>query len=220
MISPWTIRNAVQLHTFIPISDETGITLAGTYNPRSANDPHLPFKWHLFSHVRALHYLAPRSNSETEPQLSHQLTSEAFSYITAHPLAPIAASFDNTLRMFELEGTYAWQASTAALNIHDPWPSIGVYSFYVLCLVAIAGLFTRRVRRAPWWLWLIPILWWISVVPINVETPRFREPIDPFFVLLAACAVATAVDWLWLRGTPVRGRRRATELAPDKAELV
>jgi hypothetical protein len=219
-IAPWTIRNAVELHSFVPISDETGITLAGTYNPRSAHDPQLPYKWHLFSHVKSLHYLAPLSNDETEPQLSSQLTSEALDYIKAHPLAPVEASFDNTLRMFELEGTFAWRASTSALNIHEPWPTIGVYSFYLLCLLAIAGLFTREVRRAPWWLWLMPVLWWLTIVPINVETPRFREPLDPFLVLLAGCALSAAVSRLRLGRAPVRRRRRPAELARDQAQLV
>ena len=219
-ILPWTIRNAVELHSFVPISDETGITLVGTYNPRSANDPQVPFKWHLFSHVAQLRHFARRSNYETEPQLSNQLTSAALSYIGAHPLAPIEATFDNTLRMFELEGTFAWRASTSALNIHEPWPTIGVYSFYLICLLAIAGLFTREARRAPWWLWLMPVLWWLSTVPINVETPRFREPIDPFFVLLAGCALSAAVSRLLLGGSPVRGRGRPPELSRDQAQLV
>jgi 4-amino-4-deoxy-L-arabinose transferase-like glycosyltransferase len=219
-IAPWTIRNAVELHSFVPISDETGITLAGTYNPRSAHDPQLPFKWHLFSHVTSLHYLAPLSNLETEPQLSSQLTSEALNYIQSHPLAPIQASFDNTLRMLELEGTFAWRASTAALNIHPPWDTIGVYSFYALGLIAIAGLFTREVRRAPWWLWLMPVLWWLTIVPVNVETPRFREPLDPFLILLAACAVTAAARRLGLSRPPVGRRGSPTELTRDQAQLV
>ena len=70
----------------------------------------------------------------------------------------------------------------------------------------------------------MPILWWLSIVPVNVETPRFREPIDPFFILLAACAIATVVAGLagrsGLGGTPVRRRRRAPELAGDGAQLV
>ena len=209
-IAPWTIRNAVELHSFVPISDETGITLAGTYNPLSAGDPQLAYKWHLFSHVPQLHHFARRSNYETEPQLSSQLTTAALDYIKAHPLAPIEASFDNTLRMLELEGTFAWRASTSALNIRDPWPAIGVYSFYALCLLAIAGLFTRAVRRAPWWLWLMPVLWWLTIVPINVETPRFREPIDPFLILLAGCALSAAVARLvQLSGSSAWNRRVA-----------
>src|SRR5262249_29756983 len=36
MIAPWTIRNANELHHFVPVSTETGITLVGTYNATSA----------------------------------------------------------------------------------------------------------------------------------------------------------------------------------------
>ncbi len=219
-IVPWTIRNVTELHAFVPISDETGITLAGTYNPRSANDPQVPFKWHLFSHVAQLHHFARASNYETEPQLSSQLTTAALDYIKAHPLAPIAAGLNNTLRMLELEGTFAWRASTAALNIHPPWDTIGVYSFYALALLAIAGLFTRVVRRAPWWLWLMPVLWWLTIVPVNVETPRFREPLDPFLILLAGCAVSAAVSRLGLGRAPVRRGGSPTELTRDQAQLV
>ncbi len=62
----------------------------------------------------------------------------------------------------------------------------------------------------------------LSVVFINVETPRFREPIEPFLVLLAACAVTTAGAAVRsvLRGAPVRGGGRAPELAGGHAERV
>jgi 4-amino-4-deoxy-L-arabinose transferase-like glycosyltransferase len=223
VIAPWTIRNAVELHHFVPIADETGITLAGTYNPVSAND-RVPYKWHLFSHVATLHYLAHQSNGDTEVQLSDRLEAQALDYIKAHPLSPLEASFDNTLRMFELEGTYAWHASAAAVSIPVSVAKIGVISFYVLCLLALAGAFTRPARRAPRWLWAMPLLWWISIAPVNVETPRFREPIDPFFLMLAACAVAAALGrlggLLGLGGAPVRRRRRPPQLARDEAELV
>ena len=39
---------------------------------------------------------------------------------------------------------------------------------------------------------MAPVLYAVSIVFVNVETPRFREPIDPFLILLAACAVVTA----------------------------
>ena len=28
---------------------------------------------------------------------------------------------------------------------------------------------------------------WLSAVAINMETPRFREPVEPYLILLAAC---------------------------------
>ncbi|HTW12975.1 MAG TPA: hypothetical protein VME01_09540, partial [Solirubrobacteraceae bacterium] len=69
---------------------------------------------------------------------------------------------------------------------------LGIYSLWLLLLVAIGGLATREVREVPRWLWGVPVVMWVTVVLINAETPRFREPIDPFFVLLAAAALSAA----------------------------
>jgi hypothetical protein len=206
-ISPWTIRNAVELHAFIPVADETGITLLGTYNASSANDPELAYKWHLFSNLPEFSRLATTTSRYSENALNGKLTGLALDYISAHPLAPIEVAFDNTRRMLELEGTYAWHASARAVGLTPRVAEFGVGAFYLLAIAALIGAFTPRARRGPWWLWAMPVLWWLSIVPVNVETPRFREPIDAFVVLLAACAIGSLIDRLGLGGAPV-GRRR------------
>jgi hypothetical protein len=99
----------------------------------------------------------------------------------------------------------------------------GVVAFWILALLALAGLITRSVREAPRWLWGIPILLALSTVLVNMETPRFREPVDPFLILLAACAVMAVVRRLGpdrarssgLGGAPVWRRRRAARMAGD-----
>src|SRR5204862_472046 len=35
VVAPWAVRNAIELHAFVPVSTETGNTLAGTYNDAS-----------------------------------------------------------------------------------------------------------------------------------------------------------------------------------------
>jgi hypothetical protein len=57
--------------------------------------------------------------------------------------------------------------------------------------LAIAGMFTRAARRIPKVLWLIPFLLWLSEAPITTGTPRFRAVLDPFFILLAGCALVS-----------------------------
>jgi hypothetical protein len=221
MIAPWTVRNAVELHHFVPVSTETGITLVGTYNATSAAAEPLHYKWDLFLKMPEFKALAKNASHYDEVGLSSVLQTRALNYIRAHPLSPLDVGFHNTLRMFELEGSYAWHASYAAISLPARAAGIGVVSFWVLLVFAIAGLFTPVRREAPRWLWAFPVLYWLSVTFINLETPRFREPIDPFLVLLAACAVATAAHrLLGLSGAPVRSRRRTSELAGDHAELV
>ncbi|HLY50236.1 MAG TPA: glycosyltransferase family 39 protein [Solirubrobacteraceae bacterium] len=192
-VAPWTIRNAVELHRFVPVSDETGITLVGTYNPASAANPRVPYKWRIYYGIPGERGLIRRSSHLSEPALGAELQSQALRYIGKHPLSPLAVIYDNSRRLLELEGTYAWHASARAMGIDANTASIGVFSFWALTALALAGALTRAARAAPRWLWATPVLLWLSVALINAETPRFREPVDPFLILLAACGLAAAL---------------------------
>jgi hypothetical protein len=59
------------------------------------------------------------------------------------------------------------------------------------------------------------------VVLVNVETPRFRAPVDPFLVLLASAGLATAAGPLTrrLRRAPVVAEAR-DPVAAGPAQLV
>jgi 4-amino-4-deoxy-L-arabinose transferase-like glycosyltransferase len=221
-ILPWTIRNAEVMHRFIPVSDETGITLVGTYNPASAANPVVPYKWRLFFAIPGERPLILQANHLTEPQLGDKLQHQALHYISQHPSAPLQAGFHNTLRLFELEGTYAWQAAAAGISLPLGTARIGVVSCWLLCLFALAGAFSRAVRTAPKWVWAVPLLLTLSVVLVNVETPRFRAPIDPFLILLAAAGLSTAAAAVSARlGDRAPVRREAGDAVTTRpAELV
>ena len=212
-ILPWTIRNAVEMHSFIPVSDETGITLVGTYNVASAHDPQVPYKWRIFYGIPGERTLIRESPHLTEPQIGAKLQSQALNYISKHPFSPLVVAYHNTLRMFELEGTFAWIASASAISLTTPVARLGVISFWVLCLLALGGLATRLGRSAPGWVWIIPVLLALSVILVNVETPRFREPVDPFLVLLASAGLATVVE-------RVRGRLRRAPVVGETGHPV
>jgi 4-amino-4-deoxy-L-arabinose transferase-like glycosyltransferase len=220
-IAPWTIRNAVELHRFIPVSDETGITLVGTYNGASAAYHPLPYKWRLYYGIPGERPLIRQAKRLTEPALSDRLQSQALNYIGDHPFSPLEVAYRNSLRLLELKGSFAWSASAAAIDLPRQTAQIGVISFWVLCLLALAGAFMRAARGAPVWLWAIPALLWLSVAFVNGETPRFREPVDPFLILLAACALAAAVRRATrpLLRAPVGSERRAP-VAARPAQLV
>jgi hypothetical protein len=190
-IAPWTIRNAVVLHRFIPVSDEMGITLAGTYNPSSAADHQIPYRWTYYGHVPAYASIARASLHLTEPALSDRLVTSTLHYIGHHPVAPAQAAYHNLRRLLELEGSSAWRISGASIGLSGATTRIGVYAFWMVGALAAVGLFTRRARRAPEWLWATPILLALSVILVNAETPRFRSPIDPYLIMLAACALVS-----------------------------
>jgi 4-amino-4-deoxy-L-arabinose transferase-like glycosyltransferase len=192
-VTPWLVRDAVVLHHFVPISSEAGITLAGTYNATSAaSDP--PYRWLYYAQIPSLRGLQRDAHKMTELQLDEKLEHRALAYIAHNPFAPLSAAFHNTLRLLELEGSSAWRISSASVGIDLGLAHLGVDSFWLLLGVAFAGLLTRPVRRtlgsAPRWIWGVPLAMWLTVVLVNAETPRFREPLDPFLILLAAVAVA------------------------------
>lgn len=205
-VLPWTLRNASELHRLIPVSDETGITLVGTYNAASAANPVVPWKWRIFAAIPGERRRTGDTRRMSEPQLDSRLESQALDYVASHPAAPLATAFHNTLRLLELEGTFAWKASAAAQGLSTATARTGVIAFWILAALALAGCLTRRLRRAPGWLWAVPGLLALSVVLVNVETPRFREPVEPFLVLGAACALS------WLVELP---RRRIRPPAPS-----
>jgi hypothetical protein len=207
------------MHHFIPVSDESGITLVGTYNPDSAAFSKLPYKWRFFWKISEDQQLRRHVGRYTEVQLSNKLEHQALTYISAHPSAPLSVALRNTLRMFELEGTYAWHASAEAEGIPVSNAGVGVVAFWLVCALALIGIATHAARDAPRWIWFVPLLFALSIVFVNVETPRFREPIDPFLLMLAACALGAGLRRLRLRGAPVRRRRRAERVASD-SELV
>ena len=218
-IAPWTIRNAIELHHFVPVSDETGITLVGTYNPASAASRPLPYKWRFFWNIPQDARLRATAGRYSEVELGDKLESQATRYIGAHPLSPLQVGYQNTLRLFELEGAYAWHASALAIGMPVSAAHTGVVAFWVLCLLALAGLATAAGRGAPRWILAIPLLYALSIVFVNTETPRFREPIDPFLILLAGCAVASGLRRLGLRRAPVGRGRRPSRLTGD-AKLI
>jgi 4-amino-4-deoxy-L-arabinose transferase-like glycosyltransferase len=205
-ILPWTVRNAVELHSFVPISDEAGMTLVGTYNAASAHNPQLPYKWRYFAAIPGEHHLFRAARQMTETALMSRLQHQALDYIGAHPTALLSAGADNLLRMLELEGSYAWRASALAIGLDPATAHAGVIGFWVIALLALLGLLAPEVRRAPRWLWAVPILLTLSIVLVNVETPRFREPIEPFLILLAACLLGRLPTRAWrLRRRRPRG---------------
>jgi 4-amino-4-deoxy-L-arabinose transferase-like glycosyltransferase len=205
-VAPWTIRNALVMHRFIPVSDETGITLVGTYNVASAANRSVPYKWRIFYAIPGERPLIHRESHLTEPEIGAKLQSQALHYIAKHPFSPFVVAFHNTLRLLELEGTFAWHAAAAAQSIPTDDAGVGVVSFWILCLLALGGAFSKAVRAAPKWVWVVPLLLAVSVVLVNVETPRFRAPVDPFLVLLASAALARAAGWV--------GRRLLGDRAP------
>ena len=53
VVAPWTIRNAVELRAFVPVTTQFGSALAGTYNDEARTDRENPASWRTVRGVKA-----------------------------------------------------------------------------------------------------------------------------------------------------------------------
>jgi 4-amino-4-deoxy-L-arabinose transferase-like glycosyltransferase len=191
-ITPWTVRNARELHAFVPISTQFGSALAGTYNDAARADTQNPAAWQGIRHVPDYAYLFNRVGETNEAVLERELRAASLRYIRKHPTYVAEVGWWNTRRMLDLAGRKRSRATAATITIDHYWADRGILCFWIFAALALAGAFTAMARRARWYVWALPVLMFLSVVFLVVETPRYRTPIDPFLVLLAAAALVTA----------------------------
>ncbi len=218
-VSPWTIRNAVVLDRFVPVTTQLGSALAGTYNDEARTDRENPASWRSIRWVKAHRALYENIDNVPEPVAEDQLAAASKEYIREHPGYVATVAWWNTRRTLELAGADWWRHTASTVSVTPRWADAGVICFWVFALLALAGAFTRQARRTPLFVWLIPVLLYLSVVFLVVETPRYRTGIDPFIVMLAALALLRALPGGGDREPPPpdRARYRTSPKAPTPA---
>ena len=207
-VAPWTIRNWFVFHSFVPVSTEVGYTLAGTYNQASRADQHWPAVWKEAEHGASPEYgqilyyastqrwaacrMSRAALRSGERKLDDRLLSAAIADVRRDPIYVLKVGMWNAIRMFHLG-----ELDLAVDNLRDTdiprAPALlEIYGFYPLGLLALGGIATSAVRRAPRWLWLIPGL--LATTIFITGFIRFRAGIDPFLVMLAALALAARLE--------------------------
>jgi 4-amino-4-deoxy-L-arabinose transferase-like glycosyltransferase len=203
-VAPWTIRNAVVLHSFVPVTTQLGTALAGTYNDAARTDHEHPASWRSLRRVPDYQYLVERWHEIPEPAFERKLRAAALRYAAHHPAYVAEVAFWNTVRMLDLAGM-GWSRHTAStISIGPRWADAGVVCFWLFAALAIAGALSRRGRRTPAHVAVVPALLFLSVVFLAFETPRYRTGIDPFIVMFAAVALVAGWDASASRGRDAR----------------
>jgi 4-amino-4-deoxy-L-arabinose transferase-like glycosyltransferase len=192
VIAPWTIRNAEAMDAFVPVSTETGSALAGTYNHTAQTAPNNPRTWHWPARVPELQPALRKPM--TEPQRQRQLIQIAWDYIKGHPGAPLATVATNTARFFGLGGPRWWRYSAHTIDIPETAADAAFGWLVLMAPFVLIGIVAAWRRGGPAWLWLAPVLLLLSAAVVVGET-RFRAPVDPFLVLLAALGADAVLTW-------------------------
>jgi 4-amino-4-deoxy-L-arabinose transferase-like glycosyltransferase len=200
VISPWSVRNAVALDAFVPVSTQAGYGLAGQYSDSSRDDPIHPSAWRPpYAHAP---YRAIIEDPElNEAQVDRRLRSESRDFIRAHPEYVAQTGFRNTLRLLGLRDLAFEELAARYYGMSPALTKASIYSFYALALLALAGLSHPSVRRTPVFVWLTPVVMILTTVFIAAGI-RYRVPADPFIICLAAAGLVQAFSWMSRR----RGR--------------
>ena len=202
MFVPWTIRNEVRMHAFIPTSTNTGDTLCLDRNMTAQGgfrfadhdgcvDPNLPE--------------VPRNSGNTR---------KAIEFVTHHPAREALQIVRRAKLMFngDHDGLYATESlhggPALGTRPYNFLSSTADWYFFIILVPAIAGLVflfrgphpaeRRIVAVAAISLLVIPLLLW--------GNQRFHFPLLPFMAVLAAATL----DWVL---TSLHARRRSDDLS-------
>jgi 4-amino-4-deoxy-L-arabinose transferase-like glycosyltransferase len=204
---PWTVRNANVFHTFVPITTESGYLLAGVYDRSTAHETRYPALWEppFAGEARVL----ARHADLNEAQISSRLNTVAIDYLDAHPAYVLKVLYWNTLRLLDLTGAGVERWAASFEGYPPGLVDVSVYTFWALGLLVLGALATRAVRRVPWALWLCPV---VLLVPnmLAAGLARYRSPVDPFLIMIAALGLRAAYERL-------EGRRRVPAAVPSAA---
>jgi 4-amino-4-deoxy-L-arabinose transferase-like glycosyltransferase len=204
-LAPWTVRNWVQLHHFVPISTSFGNTVAGVYNDQSRLSKNDPGAWVLVRNVKLYGSINEEDHGNPNPAAADdQLTMRAFHYIEQHPTYPFVVAFWNTARLLQIPGPGLSEWYSREVGIDSKWSDVAMLCFWLIALAALYGCFTQRVRLGEKWIWLVPLVMCLGIVFIQSEVPRFRSPIDPFLWMLAACAAVSVWERIERHRLPQR----------------
>ena len=183
VVLPWTIRNAVVLDGFVPVSIQDAAAY-GTFNEEAASDPARPYAWRPLPEDAEQDLKVDPPSSEVE--FRSRLQDRARDYIVEHPLSVPKAFFWNGLSRF-------WDVRRPSVALDETdfdgrsrsVTAAGLVMYYVLLPLALFALWQLRKRREL----LLPIvaLALAASLVFTVQAgTRYRAPLEPLIVVLAS----------------------------------
>lgn len=186
LVAPWTVRNAIVMHGFVPISMQDAAAY-GTFNPQSASNPFGPWAWQPDPPADA-DLFNPR-HPLSDVVLRSRLIARATSYIEAKPSSLLKAFFWNGLsRLWDVRHRSRSLAEVPFEGRSRLVTNLGLDLYDLLLPLSLVGLWRARQRR---WLVLgvLAVALATSVVYTVDSGTRYRAPLEPLIVTLA-CAGA------------------------------
>ncbi len=133
-------------------------------------------------------------------KVNQYATSHAIRWVVDHPLEELKMWWTRTELAYrhDTSGLYAPNLSASARRTASTLSD--VVSFVVLALAALGAVVALTKRRTAAAVFLIGATVAFAAVPIVLfGDPRYRVPVEPLLAVLAAAALAAAIDLVALR---------------------
>jgi hypothetical protein len=186
VLSPWLIRDAIAFGRPVLISTNVGGLLAGANCAKTYHGPLLG-QWDLSC--------LPPATYANEAAESDHLRTVGLRYAQHHATrlpAVIVARVGRSFEVFNPEQQWAMEAFFEGRN--EKVEKAGVFVYYAVELLAIAGAVLLRRRRGPYAILLSPLVLVVFVSVTGYGFTRFRVGAEPALIVLAAVAIDAVVD--------------------------
>ncbi len=184
IVAPWSVRNYVVFHRSIPVSLQAGSALY------QGNNPYTQTALTHLEHGARGWYNDERWGGDLTAASPVEVDGQAFRLAAAFMRAYPGQALD-----------FAMQKIGIFFSAYDD--PISRASWYPVLALSLLGLWWT----AHDWRRLLPIFLLVAqtivTAAIFTSLPRFRAPVEPFFVLLAAVALLRIRDW-WASRSRVR----------------
>ena len=183
-IAPWTIRNYVVYHRFLPLNSNAG------YAFYASNHPHLGTRW---SNDHIVVPVPEELAGQNEAELNKALTRKGMEFILADPGRYLRLTLNKTLEYFKF-----WPSSDSSqISNLNRVLSFGLYLPFMLLGLYLS--FSRWRNFVPLYLFMvihtgIHLLSWPSL--------RYRLPVDAVLMVFAGLTIVELAKQLktWRRG--------------------
>jgi 4-amino-4-deoxy-L-arabinose transferase-like glycosyltransferase len=211
VMTPWWIRNAQVVGTFVPTTLQVGESLYDGWHPAATGASDMRFVDEFRRQLRdedARRPLVPGDEASFEERLDQRMRDAACRWARENPGRALALAGTKFLRMWNL-----WPNEPSLRQ--GPGAFIVMLGYVPVLVAALGGAYWFGIRGWPFRLCLLPAVYFTCLHVVFVGSIRYREPAMLPLIVLAA---GFAGSWLW-KGQPRRpGRSQCGAAAPGRMD--
>jgi hypothetical protein len=210
-VAPWTVRNAITMHSFVPVVSGIGHTLLAGHQ----SDPYNPY--HVFPEAKFQQQYKDLPFPQYEIKVEQASTREALKFIIHHPHDELLVfPFEKLFHLYRDDAdALSWVRGARlpsvpapqiySVAVEDRWAALANGYYWVIMLAAIAGIplwFSIRDKKRL--LIILLVVGWTAAHLLFLPTPRYHSPLTPLFALWAAVTAVAVFDAIARRRAPAR----------------